>query len=101
VKYPDNVEILRPYGPDEYGNPGASWLAPTSAPAVAFLISKTSAATGETATTALMPVDADVRSGDRMRLDDGRVFDVTVDEIRSPSRSILKSVTLTRTAEGA
>ncbi|MEU4568667.1 hypothetical protein [Micromonospora sp. NPDC023956] len=87
MRYPDEVTVLRPAGADEYGNPGTSWAAPEEILAVGFL-------TGDEC---LMPPDADVQKGDRLRVG-GRLYDVQgePDVIRSPSRSVLTLVKVKR-----
>ena len=56
---PDEVTILRASGTDVYGNPDASWSAPTESTVKGFHVTRE---------LILLPPDADVRIGDRVRV---------------------------------
>ncbi|MEV1157730.1 hypothetical protein AB0J27_20260 [Micromonospora chokoriensis] len=90
MRYPDALTILRPSGPDAYGNPGTSWESPEEIPARGFLAGDA----------CYLPPTTDVRRGDRLRLGTD-VYDVEGDPqpARSPSRTVLIvcSVKLRRT----
>lgn len=87
MKFPDAVTVLRPAGPDEYGNPGTSWASPLTLPAVGFL-------SGDTV---YMPPDSDVERGDRLRIG-ASDYDVIGEPnlVRSPSRPVLFLVKVER-----
>lgn len=84
MKYPDAVTLLKPRGPDEYGNPGRSWDSPTSTQTVGFLAKPTEL---------LLPPDADLVTGDRVRVGT-RTYEATVTPARSPARTVLLIATL-------
>lgn len=83
MRFPDAVTVLRPEGADEYGNADGSWASPTSTPAVGFMLAEK----------CLMPADADVKRGDRLRVG-AKTYDVIGDPhiVRSPTRTVLTSV---------
>lgn len=85
MRFPDAVTVLRATATDAYGNPGASWEAPTEIPAAAFVLGSGKA---------MFPPATDLRPGDRVRRD-GRVFAVEdLKPVRSPSRTVLLSAKL-------
>ena len=87
--FPDAVTVLRSTAADEYGNPAASWAAPSELPARAFVPGSRERA--------LFPLGTDLRVGDRLRLADGTVHDVLEPTtVRSPSRPVLVKCGLRR-----
>ncbi|RLK22638.1 hypothetical protein DER29_0476 [Micromonospora sp. M71_S20] len=82
MRFPDTVEVLRPTGADEYGNPGAGPHAPAGTFA-GFL-------SGDAV---YGPPTADVQRGDRLRIGPD-VYDVEGDprRLRSPSKAVLTRV---------
>lgn len=84
MRFPDLVEILRPTGADEYGNPGTGPHALTTT-APGFL-------SGEAV---FMPPSVDVQRGDRLRIGQD-VYDVEGDprRLRSPSMAVMTRVTV-------
>lgn len=85
MRFPDDVEILKPSGPDHYGNPGRSWASPTVVPVSGFEVKRNE--------TLLLPADCGIEEGDRVRTR-GKTFATELQEIRSPSRTVLWNVTL-------
>ena len=99
MRFPDAVTILRASGADEYGNPARDWTTPTEIAAKAFVVlSSRSTANGPVPVAkAFLPPDTDVHDGDRLVMADGVAFDVALPmPVRSPSKTILISATLTR-----
>lgn len=80
MRFPDDVEILKPNGSDHYGNPGRSWTDPTVLQVKGFEVKR-----GDTL---LLPADSGIEEGDRVRLR-GKTFRTDAEEIRSPSRTVL------------
>lgn len=82
MRFPDTVEILRPTGADEYGNPGTGPHALTTT-APGFL-------SGDAV---FMPPTVDAQRGDRLRIGPD-VYDVEGDPrtLRSPSKAVLLRV---------
>jgi hypothetical protein len=77
VRFPHPVTIIRPTGADEYGNAGASFDFTTETSAQGFEV-----VDGERL---LLPASADVKVGDRVRVN-GSTYAATPVEVRSPSR---------------
>lgn len=88
MKFPDEVTLLRASGADAYGNPVSDWSAPTETPTVGFLVRPTQL---------LLSPDADVRLGDRVRVN-GVTYAVEGEPVpaRSPKKTILITVSLAR-----
>lgn len=85
MRFPDAVEILKPSGADHYGNPGRSWTTPVVSAVQGFEVKR-----GEIL---LLPADCGIEEGDRVRTR-GKTFATVLQEIRSPSRTVLWNVTL-------
>jgi len=87
VRFPDSVTVLRPEGPDEFGNPGSSFTSPTSTTTAGFAPDRSSL---------FLPAGTDVRLGDRVVIA-GRTYAVREEPeaLRSPSRTVLLLVPLT------
>lgn len=85
MRFPDNVEILKPGGEDHYGNPGRSWADPEVVEVDGFEVKRDE--------TLLLPPDAPIEEGDRVRLR-GKTFETDLVPARSPSRLVLWNVTL-------
>lgn len=85
MRFPDDVEILKPGGADHYGNPGRSWTDPIVVPVNGFEVKRDE--------TLLLPADSGIEEGDRVRLR-GKTFRAEPQEIRSPSRTVLYNVTI-------
>lgn len=86
MRFPDDVEILKPGGGDHYGNPGRSWTDPTVVPVKGFEVKRDE--------TLLLPPDAPIEEGDRVRLR-GKVFASEPDPLRSPTALKLWNVKIT------
>lgn len=85
MRFPDDVEILKPSGSDHYGNPGRSWASPIVSNVNGFEVKRDE--------TLLLPADSGIEEGDRVRLR-GKTFETEPQEVRSPSRTVLFNVTL-------
>ena len=83
MNFSDEVTVLRPYGEDEYGNPGNSWADPTVIEAKGFLVGSS----------LLMPADSDVQTGDRVTVG-GKTYLADVSPARSPQRTVMLIVSL-------
>ncbi len=85
MRFPDTVKILRDVQADEYGNPRKSRTGAASTTLQGFLV---------TDERLLLPPAAQVARGDRVEAR-SRIFLVgNVDEIRSPAKTVLWSVTV-------
>jgi hypothetical protein len=85
MRFPDDVEILKPRGADGYGNPGHSFQDPEVVPVKGFEIQRDQ--------TLFLPATSGIAEGDRVRLR-GKTFRAVPTEIRSPSRTVVYTVAL-------
>ncbi len=92
MRFPHDVEILRPSGADEYGNAANDWSLATSTFVKGFEV-----VDGERL---LLPASADVKEGDRVRVN-GSTYAATPKIVRSPSKSVLWDVALQEVTRGA
>ncbi|GAA4981248.1 hypothetical protein [Actinopolymorpha pittospori] len=85
---PDEVTILRASGTDAYGNPGASWESPSTSTVRGFQVRRDQL---------LLPPDADVQLGDRVRVN-GVTYAVEGEPnlVRSMRAAVLVTVGLAR-----
>lgn len=91
MQLPDDVALIRPSGTDAYGNPDASFVNATETPTKGFQVR---------ADLLMLPADADVRIGDRVRVN-GSTYAVTDDPtvVRSPRRTVMVQVALNKRLE--
>jgi hypothetical protein len=82
MRFPDDVVILRPQATDAYGNPGSSFVGAQQIPSTGFLV---------TPERLLMPATADLRDGDRVRVN-GTTYRASVTPVRSPAKRVLWDV---------
>lgn len=76
MNYPDDVTVLRPAGVDEYGNAAHSFDVVTEIPTKGFLAKPD---------LLLLPPAADVRAGDRVRVN-GATYAAKATPLRSPTK---------------
>jgi hypothetical protein len=82
-RLPDVVEVLRPSGPDVYGNPVGDWDTPTVVTTTKGLLALPDLL--------IMRAGTDVRLGDRVTVN-GAPYTVTQDPIRARSMTAEKAV---------
>ncbi len=92
MRYPHDVVLVRPSGQDEYGNASNDFSLASETPLKGFMVKP-----GERL---LLPPSADVRDGDRVRVN-GVTYSTDADEIVSPSKRVLWDLTLTEVSRGA
>ena len=85
MRFPDSVTLTPRRISDAYGNPGKAYAAPDPVQLRGFLVKED---------LLLLPASADLAEGDRLETR-GRTFEaVEVEEVRSPAKTVLWTVTV-------
>lgn len=93
MRFPDEVTITTAASTDEYGNPGESFEGASSSTTPGFFVSSNQP--GDLANLLLLlPASAAIAPGARVAGRGKRYRAVEVDEVRSPSKTVLWTVRL-------